>query len=98
MSIRFLFFISLFCFTYAAYCDDPAAVVPTVSTVDATAKWIGYGWAAITALGALLTGLAAAVRAFFPASSAATAIDTIAHVTSAIGTTIRPSQIMPPKQ
>ena len=97
--MRFLFIISLICFTAAAFCEDAAPVVTAAPTaVDATAKWVGYIWAGLTAGGLLLTGVAAAIRAFLPTSNFATAIDAIAHIASAVGTSVRPSQYVPPKQ
>jgi hypothetical protein len=76
-------------------CAEEAATAP--ATMDATAKWIGYVWAAATALCAALTGIAALIRVFAPESKIAALIDSAAHFLGVVGTTVRPSQIAPKK-
>lgn len=82
-----------------AFCED-VAVAPIVATpaVDHVATIVGYLWAGMTALGVLLTAIAAALRLFKPDSTTATVVDAVGHAASAIGTSVKPSQYVVPKQ
>lgn len=79
-----------------AFCEDAAPV--TTVAVDHVATWAGYIWATVTALGVLFTAIAAAIRAFKPDSTTASVVDSVGHAVSAIGTSIKPSQYVAPKE
>lgn len=96
--MRYFFIATILLAVGSVFGEEAAAVATTPVALDVTAKWIGYIWAIATGLCAVLTGVAAAIKAFAPESKIAGVIDGIAHFMGAVGTTIRPSQIAPVKK
>jgi hypothetical protein len=76
----------------------PVAVAVAADPTDHIATLIGYVWAALTAIGAIGTALAAFLRTLRGTdSTAASLLDRIAHWASVLGTSTRRSQIAPPQ-